>query len=81
MTRTIKVEWEVTDGYVSGGRPQTAKIDPSDFIGLTRKEAEVTLRDIMQEEFLQRVGWECKDFDASLAEIRAAAAELEAENA
>jgi hypothetical protein len=81
MARNIKVEWEIEDGYAGGVRPQTTMVDPSDFIGLTRKEAEATLSEIMQEAFLQRVGWECKDFDASLAEIRAAAAELEAGNA
>jgi hypothetical protein len=75
----VTVEWHISDGYVGGSRPQTARVEVSDFVGLTRVEAERLLNEIMQEHLLEKVTWECKDYDASLQEIMDAAAKLSAD--
>jgi hypothetical protein len=76
MSSRIEVTWQAADGYVGGRRPQTTKIEVSDFVGLTRLEAEMLFDQIINEDFSQRVQWECDDYEASLSEIMAAAAAL-----
>lgn len=79
MAEKIKVEWEIEDGYAGPSRTQVARIDPTGFVGMNRKEAVRELNECMEEEFRERVHWECKDYEASLTEIMQAAAKIQAE--
>jgi len=51
----VTVTWQVSDGYVGGGRPHTFKVSPFDFIGMDRKEVERTLDQMAVEDMMQKV--------------------------
>jgi hypothetical protein len=72
MTK-VKVRWYAADGYLCNDRPKTAVIDASDFEGLDRADAEDLFNELMQDIFLEKVAWDCDDYEASLDEIMAAA--------
>lgn len=69
----VTVKWQASDGYVDKDRPQFTEIEVGDFTGLDVKAAKELFNEIMQEEFLQTVNWECDHYDGSVAEIMAAA--------
>ncbi len=76
----VKVKWQASDGYVGGARPQVTIIDASDYIGLSRLEAEKMFDEDMENAFREKVCWYCDDYEASLGEVIAAAAKLNAED-
>lgn len=76
----VKVRWQASDGYVGGSRPQVAIIDVSDYVGLSRFEAENMFDSDMEAAFRDQVQWDCDDYEASLSEIIEAAAKLAVED-
>lgn len=75
----IEVKWQASDGYIGGQRPQSTTIDPSEFLGLERKEAEKLLHEIIDEDFSQKVCVEYSDFNRTINEIMEAAKKLQEE--
>ncbi len=71
--KKITVIWTAVDGYVGGASPQGVKIDVSDFADLDRDDAASLLKDCIQEDFEQKVSWECEDFEEYVDKIMAEA--------
>lgn len=71
----IKVKWSASDGYVGKDRPQTTTIDASEFEGLSRKEAEELFEELMEDDFRNKVSWDCDDYDGAINEIMASASQ------
>ena len=54
----MKVKWQVDDGYVSGSRPQTTKIDDDELAECeTEEERKELINDYIQNDFEQRISW------------------------
>ncbi len=73
MTK-IKVRWQASDGYIGKDRPQVTTIEASDFEGLERREAEALFEELMEDDFRNKVSWDCDDYDGAIDEIMEAAA-------
>lgn len=77
---SIKVRWEVDDGYCGGSRPQTFTVDPSDFEDdMDEREIGDRLAEIVQDEFLQRISWFIKNESEVIEAVKAALAARENE--
>jgi hypothetical protein len=70
MNDKITIRWSVSDGYVGGDRPQTFKMDLSEFEGCSEKEIEKIIGDAVEEEFQAEISWAC-DTEKFAAEILA----------
>jgi hypothetical protein len=81
MGNPVEVKWSAEDGYVGKDRPKWTEIDASDFINLSRAEAEALFDEIMEENFRQEVTWACHDYEGSLNELMEAAAKMAKEEA
>jgi hypothetical protein len=69
----IKITYQVSDGYVSGSRPQHMEIETEDFEGCPDDDAiRDCLDDIVYEHMLQRVSSDVDDMDGVVARIREA---------
>jgi len=54
----MDIEWEIEDGYVTGKRTQSVRLDDDEFEDYeTTEEAMEFIEEVVQEEFNQRVGW------------------------
>lgn len=69
MSRKIKVKWQASDGYVGGSRPQSFKVDPEDYKGMTASEIRDAIYEVAQEDFEQKVSWELDDQQGVILEI------------
>lgn len=69
----IKITYQVSDGYVSGARPQCMEIDTEDFEGCPDDDdIHDRLDEIVYEHMLQRVSADVDDADGVVAKIREA---------
>ena len=55
---SMKVIWEVSDGYVGKSRPQYANIADEDLEGLSEQEKMDFIEEFIQQEFENNIGWE-----------------------
>lgn len=75
---SILVRWEIEDGYTGSSRPQSFRVDAEDFQHcVTDADFAQVLSEITQEEFAQKVSFVIKREEDTLAEIKAAVAELD----
>lgn len=70
--KTVKVSWEVSDGYVGKSRPQSTTVDVEDFEDLDEQEIEHLLFETVQEDFDQQISWDISNLDGAVAEIKTA---------
>jgi len=49
------VHWEVEDGYVCKRRPQTTKIDDSEFEGMDEEQKQQYIEECVQNDFEQNI--------------------------
>lgn len=69
MAEYIEVEWQVSDGYVSGNRPQRTKIQKSDIEFCdTEEEVKELVESSIQDSFERKVApeWEQDQMDKVL---------------
>lgn len=55
MSESISISWQAQDGYAGGSRPQSFKVDPENYRGLSKNEIEEELWTEVQMNFEQKV--------------------------
>lgn len=66
---TLKITWEVEDGYVGTSRPQHTKIDlnddfdPEDWEEMSLEDKQDYIDEIVYEDFQERIGYYIEDYD------------------
>lgn len=65
----IEVPWTAADGYVGSKRPQSLKVDPSDYRGMSREQLTEALHEDVEADFRMKVTAEPTDIDAAVDEI------------
>ena len=66
----IEIEWEASDGYVGGKRPQHLTVSIDEFENCsTQTEVESLLDEIIHEDFREKVIWEVGDYEGIVSQI------------
>jgi hypothetical protein len=67
----FEVRWEVSDGYVGGGRPQTFTIDAEDFDGMTEQQIEDAIYGQANDAMLEIVSPSIRNLEEAVEWVKA----------
>ena len=71
MAKTIKVRWQVEDGYAGGARPQSTTLNLEDFEGCSDEQIVEMIEQCIQDDFEQSISWGA-DIPKAVAAIKKA---------
>lgn len=64
---SLKINWEIDDGYVSGSRPQSTRISEEDLLECeTEEQVREMLEESVEDDFRNHVNWCFSNLDELL---------------